>query len=570
MLGRLALFFIILLLISCSSGRFIQVKNTEPDVIEPISEGLIEEFRNLALQPEHNIGNYCRHIKEGYRGYALHAFNLACATKELSLPKGNGKEQIAKYNNALEPFLRLALYGQDTREYGLDVIHEKPLIDGLETERLVLASDVIPKDASMKSFRSERLGVSVVGYRQNNKTPSERWYPAEGLFRPFTVTAEVIVDDSKQLLTVVLTYHAMLKPRSISIGLNDFPLTYDLASPYLLLAESAKIDEFELKGLFFADDVENKLGIYAIEQLDNDKAPLLMIHGLNSSPLIWRRLSWALYSTPALAEKYQIWHAFYPSGPPPFFNAMRVRAKLDELVNEVFPPQDVPGMWVLGHSMGGIISRTMVVNSGSTLWDRTFTVGPGALGLPDADLEQLTAIFNLEARSYIDGVIFMDTPHQGSDEAESWIGKLTSAFIELPQSMRKLFGKIWKDQRERFLTNEMKPYMTATGPDSVRVLSPKHPLLNELSKLDPAVPVFSVIGNSTPETCNLNMGCVEFSDTVVPYQSAHLPFALKEQVVESKHNSYNSTEAIEFVLEILSTNFAPAPMSPASGTSDAQ
>nr|WP_306288376.1 hypothetical protein [Pseudoalteromonas sp. WY3] len=56
-----------------------------------------------------------------------------------------------------------------------------------------------------------------------------------------------------------------------------------------------------------------------------------MIHGLNSDPLIWRYLTMAILNDAVLSQRYQIWHVYYPSGPPPFFNAMRVRHLLSEL-----------------------------------------------------------------------------------------------------------------------------------------------------------------------------------------------------------------------------------------------
>lgn len=569
MIGRLISMCIVLLLIGCSAGRFINIETSEQIVSEPVSEMLLLHVQHLRQTPVNELYNACQEAEGQYQGYALHVIQLVCVYQLLPHDAGDRVSLIKKYNDAVEPFVRLALNGTNSEPYNFILDYVLPTLDGEPIQSIVIAADVIPKDPFMKTHTTSRIGISVVGSRKNNHTPQDKWYPAEGVFRPITVTANVTQSYDTNLLVIQLEFHVMSEPKQINFANTTYPLTYDLATPYLMLTESAEIDDFELTGLFFADGVEDKLGIYAIEALSSQKKPILMIHGLNSSPLIWRRLSWALYSNPEIAERYQIWHAFYPSGPPPFFNAKRLRAQLDELKSEIFPDHAIPPMWLIGHSMGGIISRTFVVDSHDALWNKTFTVPPEQLGIPDRELEQLRAIFYLEAKQHVEGAVFIDTPHKGSQDAEGWIGILTSSFIELPTSMRKLFGSIWQDNRERFLTEDMRPFMTATGPDSVSVLSPKHPLLIELSKLTPVVPAYSVIGNRHPERCSAQSGCMTFTDGVVSYQSAHLPTALDELIVLSRHDSYQSPQAIEFIIQKL-RDVVMGPAIPVLDISDAQ
>lgn len=147
--------------------------------------------------------------------------------------------------------------------------------------------------------------------------------------------------------------------------------------------------------------------------------------------------------------------------------------------------------------------------------------------------------------------IFIETPHKGSATSRGFIGRVASAIITLPMSMREVFSSIWKGNVATFVKPEMKPYMTRTGPNSVRVLSPQHPLTQEFSELHPVVPFFSVIGNNNPATCPDFLDCPDMTDGVVNYASAHLKGAQQEIVVHSAHNAYQSPAAIAFILKTL-------------------
>ena len=67
----------------------------------------------------------------------------------------------------------------------------------------------------------------------------------------------------------------------------------------------------------------------------------------------------------------------------------------------------------------------------------------------------------------------------------------------------------------------MRPYLSGGGPDSIRVLSPDHPLLGVLSEIPVAdgVEYVSVIGAKDGPECVRKPGC-RATDGVVTYDSA--------------------------------------------------
>ncbi|MDZ7870834.1 MAG: alpha/beta fold hydrolase [Rheinheimera sp.] len=279
-----------------------------------------------------------------------------------------------------------------------------------------------------------------------------------------------------------------------------------------------------------------------------------MIHGLNSSPMIWLKLSHAIYRDPQLAAHYQVWHAFYPSGAPPFFNAMRLRHDVDQMRNElqqrVGLANQVP-MVVIGHSMGGIIAKTFIIDSGMALWDETFLFRPEAWPGKDADLQRYRDVFLFKARQDVDSVFFLDTPHHGAEIAEAWYSRLASKFITIPDMFAKLNRKLFQRIRLETVTRQMQPYLSDGGPNSVQALSPHHPLLQKIATLPYQRPVYSVVGSDDKPFCYDEGACARLSDSVVPFFSAHEPRAEAQIIVPSEHNSYQSPAAISFILQQL-------------------
>ncbi|MEO3865557.1 esterase/lipase family protein [Rheinheimera fenheensis] len=549
---------------ACSQSKYIYWQQAAPVQTEAINGFLAYQYVAMGKVADSEIAEYCEQLTtQRTSGYQLFLLQLSCAERWLAQELNAEQQQqaVAYYNQSLMPLVRAAVTKRDTRPLNL-VLQLKVDPDelGVAFETLVISADLAAYDPFIKRQQSTGLGIAVVGQRANRGNEQDKYYPPEGIFRPLTVMP-VALDFSNPVLPV-LTLRAVTlatdngQAKVWTLGHQQYPLNFDPAAAYLCLAEVAIVDQLEKSGLFNADKVEDKLGIYAIEPLRPDKIPVLMIHGLNSSPLIWRRLSWAILSNPNLANRYQIWHAFYPSGPPPFFNAMRLRQRTDELLNQISPDLGAiaaNNMVLVGHSMGGIISKTFVQTSETVLWDRTFYKTPADLPVDEATRQTLRDIFIFTAKPYVKTVVFLDTPHRGADTADGWIGRLASALITLPGAIRNVFSAMWLSLTSDDIKPEMRNYMRGAGPNSVDVLSPRHPLTQALNELPFNVPVYSVIGNANLAQCTARKNCELQDDTVVPYASAHLPQAAEELVVQSEHNSYQSEQAIAFITGILAS-----------------
>src|SRR6202030_1885227 len=83
------------------------------------------------------------------------------------------------------------------------------------------------------------------------------------------------------------------------------------------------------QGLFRMEHYANRQGIFFLEPFDPEKIPVLMVHGILSSPLMWKDLTNRIMGDPVLQRKYQVWHYTYAAGFPILTSARMLHHQLD-------------------------------------------------------------------------------------------------------------------------------------------------------------------------------------------------------------------------------------------------
>jgi len=135
-------------------------------------------------------------------------------------------------------------------------------------------------------------------------------------------------------------------------------------------------------GMTRPSSMPRKPQIYLLDPYDPNKTPLLMVHGLQSTPVAFAALVNALRSDPVIRAKYQTWQFYYASGTPVLANAAELRDSLAETLHALDPKDHdaaTKRIVVLGHSMGGVISHTLVSSSQDRVWGSVFRVPPAQL-----------------------------------------------------------------------------------------------------------------------------------------------------------------------------------------------
>jgi hypothetical protein len=205
--------------------------------------------------------------------------------------------------------------------------------------------------------------------------------------------------------------------------------------------------------------------------------------------------------------------------------------------------------------MGGILSRMMAVSSGDQLWrlysDRSFDdiLGPRPI------LDELRRYFFFEPLPFVSRVVFLATPHRGSELSRGVVGRVGSNLISDPDSIHKLLYQLVKDNPDAFESRQFRRF-----PTSIETLDTESPILPALLAMQPPPPpaaakFHSIIGSLRPT------GIDKTTDGVVPYRSAHIEGVVDERVVRSDHGVQKDPEAIREVRDILRQHVGLPPVS---------
>jgi pimeloyl-ACP methyl ester carboxylesterase len=278
------------------------------------------------------------------------------------------------------------------------------------------------------------------------------------------------------------------------------------------------------------------------------KIPVVFVHGLASSPLAWTNALNDLRADPEMRKRYQFWMFFYSTGNSIIKSSRMLRESLLEIRRELDPEGRDPAfqqMVLVGHSMGGILSRLAVSSSGWTVWNTAFKVPPERLDVDPEFRQQLMDLTFFEPVPDVKRVVFIATPHRGSPLGDQFVGRLASSLVRLPKSTIEMSQMLLKlKDVENISTDLIKNRRAFT---SVAQLGEKNPLLRLLNRLpiSERVAYHSIIGyngrNPLPDG----------SDGVVPYESAHLDGALSEVIVTSDHSAQERTASIVELRRIL-------------------
>src|SRR5205823_3480506 len=145
---------------------------------------------------------------------------------------------------------------------------------------------------------------------------------------------------------------------------------------------------------------------------------VLFILGLMDTPVTWVPMLNDLRGDKDIRRNYQFWFYSYPSGYPYPYSAAILRQELDAIENK-FPLRKP--MVVVAHSMGGSITRTLLTDAGTTLWLEAFGHPPAQTPMDPQSKHLLEEVLIFEHRRDIGRVVFMSTPHRGSDLASNKI-----------------------------------------------------------------------------------------------------------------------------------------------------
>lgn len=169
----------------------------------------------------------------------------------------------------------------------------------------------------------------------------------------------------------VVEFQNPLAVPTIQVGECEFAVAADLSAPLAQVLEQAPRTYFA--GFVDPGGAATEPRLNFLEPYQPGKAPVVLVHGLFSDPQSWADLINDLRATPGFCERYQIWVFRYPTGRGFLQSAAALRRELQAAQQALDPSQSDPALRqvvLVGHSMGGLISKLQVTYSGESIWTR--------------------------------------------------------------------------------------------------------------------------------------------------------------------------------------------------------
>jgi pimeloyl-ACP methyl ester carboxylesterase len=318
------------------------------------------------------------------------------------------------------------------------------------------------------------------------------------------------------------------------------PLSADYTSVASLSVARDRPDKLGFARLINPDRYSATANLSMVQPYDPARIPVLLVHGLDSTAATWLNLHRELMRDQEIRRNYQFWFFSYPSGYPYPYSASLLRRELARVRAQHPDQKDTV---IIGHSMGGVISRLMLLDPDERIWKAYFGTPPSKTNLTGMSRQLLEEAFIFNPVPHISRAIFISSPHRGSELASNWIGRLSSRLVRPPALLADI-----RDSVINVLTiDDAALHLNRVG-NSIDTLAPndRFVLATKDLPVDNGIPCHSIMGNRGKPGPR-----EESSDGVVPYWSSHLDGARSELLVPSGHGAHRHPEGIEEVHRIL-------------------
>lgn len=472
-----------------------------------------------------------------------------------------GLERLLRAAQATGPItpegsIKLKIRGQE-QVFRVSLADSAWAID--DVDKLILASDYEVSGLISKTYHYG-LGVPLIGVRLADGPAQEetRFYPPEMTF-PLTAYLKPTSrlrdteGDPNAARECTLELIDPVRTRTVCPPLL-IPVESDFSTPLAYMWSRTDLNRYRWTGLLRPDQAIGRANLMLLRPYEPGKIPVVMVHGLISSPLAWIPMINELLNDPNIQQRYQFMLYMYPTGVPiPIASAM-LRESLREAQRKYNPNGADPSfdqMVLLGHSMGGLLSHVMTLDSEDKLWqlntDRPFKEIDG----PKAVLDELQGYFFFKPLPFVKRVVFLATPHRGSDLSRSLVGRVSSGLIAYSDHINELLLKLVKENPDAFDKRRFRRLPTSI--ETLESISPNTPSILKailMMKPQPDVVFHSIIGSLKPAGVDMT------TDSVVNYGSAHLDGVESELMVRSDHGVQKDPEAIQEVRRILQKHAA--------------
>ncbi len=486
----------------------------------------------------------------------------AAALSSLAIQGSPGKdvrESIQVHNRSVARLIRIAQDEGKRHEGGWQgVLQARGVVFSSATPDLAparFADLALVEDMSVEGmqhiYKNDGYGVTLVAHRRvepnSSPDPLDRFHPRE-LRLPATAVVTPVGGLKDMAWRNHPTTFALLDPyidRSVMIGDHQVSLAGDRTTPLVVQVAQGSLPTLELTGLFDSDFKRPgiKAGLYLLRPYEPGKIPVVLVHGLYSSPRAFLQTMNELENEPDISNRFQFWVFLYPTGQPIPASASELRTSLNRVRESLDPNHADPSMdrmVLIGHSMGGLLSKMMVQKTGLALWDAAFNRPPSELKASVETRMILDQSLIFEPLPFIRRVVFIATPHRGSPIADQWFGRTIASLIRKNSEQAEMSRELVELNGPGLIAPEFRR-MPLNAISNLRTDSPILRALNQIP-INPEIPYHSII----PQIAGRLP-----TDGVVPYRSSHLEGAQSELIVPGVHSAQQDPDVTAELRRIL-------------------
>ena len=518
----------------------------------------LAEISKLQADWHHQNGNF-RQANKLYATAVLHSHKFLF-DNTLNLKRNAYDPQFRQicdiYNGSLEAIMReLCKSGQlqngasimiGDEDLGMMAkVHFEGRWEDQAFERFEVVSDY-KTEGLANQYHTYGLGVPLIAvlHKQSAPNPAQKYYPPS-LTLPMTAFCEIQPQSNfanasgKIQRTAVIRMFDPLEQKTIQHLNRTIPLESDITTPLAYHLKDPLLNQNLLATatLLNAQLADKIHGMYMLEPFDPNKIPVVMVHGLWSSPVTWTQMFNDLRAVPEIQNNYQFWFYSYATGKPFMVSAEQMREDLENIRLDFDPQgtsQALNQMVLVGHSMGGLLSRMQVIDSGNEFWN---LVGQGSIDDLQGNQQaigRLRKTLFFEANSAVKRIVTIATPHHGSKFASATARWLSQRIFSLPELATDEILKLARENPDVLVRPQI---LTGTSIDS---LAPTAPSFTALNRIPPQLTTrFNTIAGKLKKKQLLSLGQrsdEEGGDGVVSCSSAQSEFAASNVFVPEEHS----------------------------------
>ncbi|MHB8902465.1 MAG: esterase/lipase family protein, partial [Thermoguttaceae bacterium] len=402
-------------------------------------------------------------------------------------------------------------------------------------------------------YHNYGLGVPLIAVRRRHpgEPPAAGYYP-DGLSFPVTAfvrprsggNLDKFDPDARRVAVIEL--HDPLAVNDVVVGDIRIPLESDLTVPMAYFLANPRLNHLGTKGLVRADEYldlrpntdQRIMGLYMLQPYEPGKIPVLFVHGLASSPMTWMEMFNDLRSVEVIRENYQFWFYLYPTAQPFWITAGQMRKDLARARETIDPLHQQPAldqMVLVGHSMGGLVSRLQTIESGDRFWRLVSDQPFSQVKADPEERAKLESSLFFHPDPSIRCVVTLGTPCRGSKMSNDVTRWFTDKLIRMPQALDLADDRLIDANKGLFRNDRLLKIETSI--DSLAPDSPFFPVMLA-GYSAPWVRYHNIIGVLPKK--GLKGRVADGGDGVVAYSSAKMDDVASEITVPAGHCEIHS------------------------------